>query len=197
MTNDFPEASRHRQGGQEMTFQDLFSLGMKRYPPGLLTCSGPSFDVGSSGKYQVPGATALGRPDWMHLRDAIPAADDSVAPIHAYHFLEHLTGQDAVSFMREVERVLIPERGVFNFSMPYFNTPLMAHNLDHKSLWCEETFRRLFHDDTYENFVKWRLRVHFLLIAGIVQRNLCIIGQVIKSDKPAAEFPKWYHPATV
>jgi hypothetical protein len=177
-----------------MTFQELFRLGMKRHLPELLTCDGPAFDVGSSGKYKVPGAVALGRPDWVHPRDKIPATDDSVGTIHAYHFLEHLTGDDVVTFMREVERVLIPERGVMNFSVPYFNTVLMAQNLDHKSLWCEETFRHLFHDDTYENFGRWRLQVHFLVIVGIVNRNLALVGQIIKSDRPAPEQPKWSYP---
>ena len=100
---------------------------MKRYLPELLTYEGPSFDIGSSGRYQVPGAVALGRPTWVHPRDPIPADDDSVATIHAYHFLEHLSGNDAVSFLREVERVLIPERGVMNFSMPHSSSELMAH----------------------------------------------------------------------
>ena len=33
---------------------------------------------------------------------------------------------DAVAFLREVERVLIPERGVFNFSVRYFSSLLQA-----------------------------------------------------------------------
>jgi hypothetical protein len=192
---DWPKKSQaldHQYEG--MTFQELFALGMKRYLPELLTCEGPSFDIGSSGRYQVPGAVALGRPTWVPPRDPIPAADDSVATIHAYHFLEHLSGDDVVSFMREVERVLIPERGVMNFSTPHFSSELMAHTLDHKSRWSEETLSYLFNDNTYENFGKWRLRVHFVMAAGVAYRNLCVIGQIIKSDKPAPQVEKWFYP---
>ena len=38
-----------------------------------------------------------------------------------------------------------------NFCVPYFSSLLMAQNLQHKSFWCEETFRNLFEDDTYEH----------------------------------------------
>jgi hypothetical protein len=143
------------------------------------------------------GATALGKPDWEHPKNKIPAAADSVAMIYCFHFLEHLTGYDAQLFLREVERVLIPERGVLTFSIPYYSSPL-AQNLDHKSFWAEDTFEHLFHDDKWENFGKWKLRVHFLLICGIVQRNMCVIGQIVKSEKPVPvpkeDKDKWYWP---
>jgi hypothetical protein len=179
-----------------MNFQRLFALGMKRHLPELVTCAGPSYDIGASGKYVAPGAVALGPPKWIFPRDSIPVADDSVATIHCYHFLEHLSGDNAVLLLREIERVLIPEEGVMNFSVPYFSSMLMAQNLEHKSFWCEETFRNLFEDDTYEYYGKWRLRVGFLVIAGIVNRNLALLGQIIKSDvkRPCEE--KWFYPKT-
>jgi hypothetical protein len=164
------------------SFQKLFALGMKRSLPELLTCEGPSFDCGASGRHVAPGATPLGPPDWRIPRDAIPAADGAVATIHAYHFLEHLTGDEAVFFLREVERVLIPHRGVMNFSIPYYNTVLAAQSLEHKSLWCEETFKKLFEEDTFEYYGKWRLRVHFLIIAGVVSRNLALVGQLVVNE---------------
>jgi hypothetical protein len=177
---------------QAMNFQTLFALGMKRYLPELKECEGPAFDVGASGKYVAPGAIPLGAPTWVFPRDKIPVADDSAATLHAYHFFEHLSGDVAVAFLREVERVLIPERGVLNFSIPYYSTPLAAQNLDHKSQWCEDTFKNLFTDDTYDRGA-WQLRVHFLLIAGIVQTNLCVIGQIVKRSEGEAE-SKWYYP---
>jgi hypothetical protein len=183
-----------------MDFQYLFALGMKRRLPELLVCwDGPVIDVGSSGKYAVPGAVPLGPPNWMFPRDPIPHPDDSVGMVHAYHFLEHLSSEHAVAFLREVERVLIPERGVFSFSMPYFSSILMAQNLDHKSYWCEETFQNLFEDDAYAHEhggpTPWRLRVHFLVIAGLVNRNLALVGQIIKSDRPRSDDRRtWYYP---
>lgn len=164
-----------------MNFQELFMLGMKRQLPELITCEGLSFDCGA-GKYVAPGAIPLARPEWVIPRDKIPAADKTVATIHAYHFLEHLTGDEVAFFLREVERVLIPERGVLNFSIPYYNSVLAAQSLDHKSLWCEETFNKLFNEEMFAYYGKWRLRVHFLMIAGIVSRNMALVGQLVSED---------------
>ena len=176
-----------------MNFQTLFALGMKRFLPELLSCEGPALDCGASGKYVAPGARGIGWPDWQFPRDPIPAAENSIATLHCYHFLEHLTGADAVLFLREAERVLLPDRrGVMNFSMPYFACSLAATNLDHKSQWCEDTFRNLFDDKTYHQFGEWRLSVHFIMVAGVVSRNLCVIGQLVKA--PAIEHEKWYYP---
>lgn len=172
-----------------MTFQDLFELGMKRRLPELLTCEGPKFDCGSSGTYKVPGAIALGPPDWRVPINPIPAEDDTVAEIHAYHFLEHLTGEEVVWFLRESERVLIPERGVLNFSMPYYNSNLQAQNLDHKFAFCEETFDSLFVDRTYEFHGTWKLRVHVRVIMAVYERNLAIMGQLTKGTEVTTR--KW------
>jgi hypothetical protein len=181
-----------------MNFQHLFALGMKRKLPELLACGdGMRFDVGSTGKYVVPGAMALGPPKWQWPRDKIPSAEGGVGELHAYHFLEHLSGEDAVAFLREVERVLIPERGVFSFSVPYYSSVLMAQNLEHKSHWCEETFSNVFADEAYPHLFSggpWKLRVHFLLIAGVVSRNLALVGQIVKSDRSAPARDAWYYP---
>jgi hypothetical protein len=185
---------------EAMNFQHLFALGMKRRLPELLSCDdGPVFDVGASGKYVVPGATPLGTPEWRWPRDKIPSADDLVGELHAYHFLEHLRPEDAVSFLREVERVLIPERGVFTFSVPYYSSVLAVQDLEHRSSWCEETFEKLFFEETYQHDSDsarpWRLRVHFLLIAGVVSRNLALVGQIVKSQRATPPRDAWYYPS--
>jgi len=82
-----------------------------------------------------------------------------------------------------------------NFCVPYFSSLLMAQNLQHKSFWCEETFRNLFEDDTYEHCGKWRLQVGFLVIAGVVNRNLALLGQIIKSDVKQPCEERWFYPA--
>jgi SAM-dependent methyltransferase len=176
-----------------MDFQTLFGFAMKRYLPQIETKEGPVLDLGASGKYVVPGATALGLPQWVWPRDQIPARDTSVAMIHAYHFLEHLEGGDAILLLREVERVLQPG-GLFCYCVPYYSSQLNANDLDHKSNWSEGTFANLFHNDTYADKGEWRLSVHFQIIAGIAERNLALIGQLVK-DAPAAEqYPLWYYP---
>jgi hypothetical protein len=95
--------------------------GMKRYLPELVEFTGPSYDIGASGIYRVPGAIPLGPPNWIFPRDPIPAADDSVATM--------------------------------------------------------------------------RLTVHFLIIAGIVNRNV-LLGRIIKSDVKQPCEEKWFYPKT-
>lgn len=170
------------QGRYKMSVQGLFKLGMKRDLPHLIYdpyWKGKVFDVGSSGTWKVPGAIALGLPDWSFPRDKIPADDESVSIIHAYHFLEHLNGDDAIAFLREAERVL--QSGcVLNYCVPYYNSNLMAQDLTHRSAWCEDTLKNLFNCVGYDPAGSWKLRIHFQMIAGIVERNLCLIGQLVK-----------------
>jgi hypothetical protein len=168
-----------------MDFQRLFLLGMKRDLPPLIERAGRAIDLGASGKYVAAGAEALGPPRWVWPRDPIPAARDSVATIHTYHFLEHLSGHEVASLLREIERVLMPG-GVLNYSVPYYTSTLAIQNLEHKSQWCEDTLKNLFEDDTYEHEQgrDWRLSVHFQVIVGLVQRN----PRARRSDRQAMSF---------
>jgi hypothetical protein len=165
-----------------INFQDLFHFGMKRELNPLLAYNGITLDIGSSlgDRWTNPDARSLGPPDWNFPRDNIPYEEASVSTIHCYHFLEHLTGADAISFLRECERVMIPGASVMNFCVPYYKSNLAAECLDHKSQWTEETFRNLFDNSGYDIAGCWDLRLHFQLIAGVVERNLCIIGQLIR-----------------
>jgi SAM-dependent methyltransferase len=167
-----------------MIFQDFFQDAMKRSLPDLLDPPpGIAFDLGASGYYTMKGALALGLPIWSFPRDAIPAKDDSVAIIHAYHFMEHLSGDDAIKFLREAERVLI-EGGILNYCVPYHKTGLQAQDLTHKSVWNEDVFENLFNNTHYDpagDPREWLLKVHFQIIAGVVERNLALIGQLVKT----------------
>lgn len=169
-----------------MNIQHLFAMGMKRDLPPLIACPGGLvLNIGSSKTdhwqmWLMSGAKSLGRPDWVFPRNPIPYPNNSVSTIHCYHFLEHLTGDDAILFLRECERVMIPGASVMNFCMPYYNSNLQAECLDHRSVWNENSFRNLFENSGFDIAGKWELKVHFLMIAGIVERNLCIIGQLIR-----------------
>lgn len=160
-----------------MNIQQLFRLGMKRDIPELLEFSGLSFDIGASGVAVASGAIPLGLPEWDFPHDPIPAHDGTVATIHAYHFLEHLNGHVVIKFLREAERVMIPGASVLNFCIPYYNSNQQAQDLTHESAWCEDTFKNLFHNSWYDRG-EWKLRVHAIMIMGIVERNLSLIGQL-------------------
>lgn len=161
------------------TIQDLFTLGMDRRIPTLRPPPiGPVLDIGGTGLKPDFGLP-LGLPDWSFPRNEIPFAGGSVGMIHAYHFLEHLTGETAIAFLREVERVLTPD-GVFQFCVPYYNSFMQAQDLTHKSQWNEETFSKLFANPYYDPAGKWSLKVHCIFIMGIVERNLALLGQLVK-----------------
>jgi len=111
--------SKKETTGAKMNIQQLFKLGMKRDLPELLEFSGTAFDIGATGKIVAPGAIPLGLPDWSFPFQYIPAKNSTVATIHCYHFLEHLSGTDAIAFLRECERVMIPGQSVMNFCIPF------------------------------------------------------------------------------
>jgi hypothetical protein len=180
-----------------MRFQTLFGLGMKRHLPRIeRNTRGLVFDIGSSGRYRVPGAMTLGLPDWRWPRDLLPCGDGSASEIHCYHFLEHLAGEDAILFLQEAQRALMDD-GVLNFAVPYYSSGLQAQDLTHKSFWNEETFRNLFNNQAYTpHAAPWTLRVGFQLIAGVNERNLSLIGQLIKGGTDAAA-PKWFYPTEI
>lgn len=163
-----------------MNINELFKLGMDRDLPELLhgPLYGREIDLGASGvKKTLP--EALGYPEWIHPRDPIPAEDGSVARIHAFHFLEHLTGDHAILLLREIERVLMPG-GVANLVMPYYNSQMQCQDLTHKSFWNEGTFANLFDNQHYDIAGKWNLYVHTQFIMGIVERNLALFVQLYK-----------------
>jgi len=166
-----------------LRFEHLFHMGMDRGLPELLSpAPGLSIGLGES-----PDATkrhgrdlSLGLPDWEWPRDRIPVEDETVGIVHAYHFFEHLSGEDAIEMLFEIDRVLVMG-GVLQFCIPWGKSELAIQDLTHKSLWSESSFRNLF--NTYYDPKlgrELRLRQHYLVIAGIVERNLALLGQLVK-----------------
>jgi SAM-dependent methyltransferase len=163
-----------------MNIQQLFLMGMKREVPGLLEPRGTILEFGP-GASPVPGAFGLEYPEWNGEYDPIPWLGESVDGIYAFHFFEHLPGAAVISLLREVERVLKPG-GVLTVVVPYHTAQIAFQDLDHKSFWTVETWRTLFDNKMYikNRETPWRLRVHFNLIIGIVERNLALMPQLRK-----------------
>lgn len=159
---------------------DVFKLAMKREIAEPLLLVGVGLDIGA-GKTVIPGVMPLSLPYWMWPKDEIPFGDKEVDHIHCYHFMEHLNGMDAIDFLFECQRVL-KVGGVFQFCVPYYNSGLQAQDLTHRSAWNEETFRNLFSNTFYgtKHNGNWRFRIHFQAIIGVVERNLSLIGQLVK-----------------
>lgn len=164
--------------------QTLFFIGMDRDLPDLLTPpEGLSIGLGESGTKAVGTDANLGLPDWHWPHDPIPVPDGSVAIFHAYHFLEHLTGEEAIKLLKEVERKLVLG-GILQFCIPYYSSNMAAQDLTHKSMWTEDTFKTLFRNNYYDptagGVVGWKLQVHFQAIMGVAERNMALVGQLVK-----------------
>lgn len=162
-------------------FQAMFYLGMDRKMANMWRAPtdlfGAVLNLGSGAKI-IPNAIPLDYPQWDADHDPIPVDTESCSVIHAYHFLEHV--EDPVLVLQECQRVLRPG-GVINIVVPYYNAQIAAHDLDHKHQFCEETWRVLLGNPYYDkNKITWKLRVHFNMICGIVERNLCLMTQLVK-----------------
>jgi SAM-dependent methyltransferase len=166
-----------------MTIQDLFRVGMDRDIPAVIdynALDGLKLNLGAGNK-KIPGAVALDLPEWDADRDPIPYPDGAVAVIHAYHFLEHV--QDPVKMLAECQRVLRPG-GLMIIVVPYYTSQMMAHDLTHKHAFCEETWKITFRNPYYKQAgspPEWKFEVRLNLIIGIVERNLALVTQLIRT----------------
>lgn len=172
------------------SIQAMFGIGMSRDIPEMAVppLGLPSINLGAGKKKVVPGdPIPLDYPDW-DATDPMPFVDGSVGTIHAYHFLEHLNGEDVICVMAEAQRVLAPG-GVMNIIVPYYNSQLMALSVDHKTAFCEDTLKNLFTDDYWDYpgtpAGGWRLQIGLNIIIGIVERNLCLMTQLVRESDPA------------
>jgi SAM-dependent methyltransferase len=165
-----------------MTIQELFKMGMKRdlseiREPG----PGEVLDLGA-GNEGIDWATPLDLPGWDAELCDIPRKDESVAAIYAFHFFEHFTGRRAIKLLRECERVLVPG-GVLTIVVPHRLGSMAFHDLDHKSFWCEDTLKTLLGNPYYDKHGEWKMSVTFSMIAGVVERNLCLMAQLVKDGE--------------
>jgi hypothetical protein len=156
-------------------------IGMLKTPKS----SGITIGIGESGIKKSLADIYLGLPNWNFPKNPIPATDGKVSMMHCYHFLEHLTGEDAILFLKEVQRVLM-YGGIFQYGVPYYKSELAHQDLTHKSFWTESSFKMLMNNPYYDpetSGFKWELEIQSQCIIGVVGRNLMLIGQLIKKGK--------------
>ena len=162
-----------------MDIQTLFWFGMDRVIPEIrLPPSGKHINLGGNAKKQLIDVKDINYPKWDAEYMQLPFEDDSIASIHAYHFLEHIKNVPFV--MSECQRVLMKE-GTMNIIVPYYNSQMQAQDLDHKSMFCEDTWKTLFANPYYDkNEIDWRFQVGTNIIIGVKEANLCLMTQLIK-----------------
>ena len=161
--------------------QQLFQMGMDRTIPAMAEIpEGLCLNIGAGNKV-FPEYHPLDLPDWDADTMAIPFEDESVAHIIAFHFLEHC--REPVRLLQEFQRVLVPG-GVATIVVPYYSSAIAAQDLDHKHSFTEETWKTLFKNQYYDkNRVDWKFEVHLNIIIGIVERNVCLMSQLVKRPR--------------
>lgn len=170
-----------------MTPQQLFELGMKRSVPDLIPFGPVTINLGA-GASPLAGALNLDFPEWDGERDGIPVPDGTVDSVVAFHFFEHFSGANAMRLLRECERVL-KVGGTLTAVTPHRLSQMAYHDLDHKSVWTEETWRVLFATPYYRKNreTAWRLEPRFNMIMGLNERNLALVSQLVRVERGAYE----------
>jgi SAM-dependent methyltransferase len=156
---------------------------MKRDIPELLPARSPALNVGA-GRQVIPDTATIDYPRWDANAEPyqfLPYLSGTFNTLYAFHFLEHC--RNPIPVLLDFQRILRPG-GIINIVVPYYNSQMQAHDLDHKSCYTEETWRVLFEQSAGKNYDKnqiaWELKVHACFIMGIVERNIALFTQLIK-----------------
>lgn len=165
------------------TIQQMFALGMKRDINHLIADGEHVVNLGA-GNAKMEGAINLDLPDWDAEHDPLPFAHESKDTIHAYHLFEHLTARGVVRLLLECQRVLRVD-GVLNVLVPHRLGQMAYQDLDHKTFWCEETWKVLMNNPHYVRMYDpvgegWRFEINTNFIMGLNERNLALLTQLVK-----------------
>lgn len=151
---------------------------MKRPLPEVYVPTGDvALNLGA-GRQVIPGATPVDFPAWNADTDPIPAADESIDIVYAFHFLEHVARP--INVLREIQRVLRPG-GVLNLVVPHALAPIAFQDITHQTFFVAETIHNLLVNEYYEkDRAGWRLREHLTVGMFITERNTALFLQLVK-----------------
>jgi SAM-dependent methyltransferase len=164
-----------------MDLNEVFAIGMKRKILAVLPMEGDIVLNLGAGSQRIEGAISLDLPEWNADKNPIPYGDNTVDHIHMHHFLEHI--EDPIAMMLECQRVL-KKYGKILITVPWYGSSMAVHDLGHKNLFCADTFSNMLNKKFYNNLLKtgesWKLEINFSVIMGVVDRNICVITQLVK-----------------
>lgn len=127
-------------------------------------------------------------PQWQHPdnnfvdKKKYIQRDESVSEIASYHTLDHLTPQQVVNTLREVERVLIPG-GTFTNIVPHADSQLAKECIWHSTRFMIDTWRNIFSERQYAHDGEWNLEVGLNFVFGLAERNTVLVTQLVKKQK--------------
>jgi SAM-dependent methyltransferase len=160
-----------------------FMIAMDRALPTWLmpSLSAEAINLGAGIK-DINGTTPFDAPDWM-AGTPLPYDDGAVELVLAYHFFEHLHKNELIETLRELERVLQPG-GTIVSVVPHWSAEIAHQDLDHKLFFTEQTWDNLFNNKYYDGTMPrdWKFYVGFQMIMGLVQRNLVLMTQIVRTD---------------
>jgi ubiquinone/menaquinone biosynthesis C-methylase UbiE len=163
-----------------MEIQTFAKIGLKRNIPRLIANYGDQLELGPGKSPCGFAQFSLEYPEWDADSMPIPFSDSTIDVIHAYHFLEHV--KNPINLLNEISRVLKPG-GHANIVVPHAMSELAIEDLDHKSFFHEDTFKKLFANAGYEKHGKFYLEIHTCFLMGVAYRNICIFAQLV-NNKP-------------
>lgn len=104
---------------------------------------------------------------------------ESVSEIASYHTLDHLSPEQVIQTLREVERVLIPG-GTFTNIVPHADSQLAKECIHHQSRFMIDTWRNIFSERQYAHDGEWNLEVGLNFTFALAERNTVLVTQLIK-----------------
>ena len=168
---------------------DLFEAGMKRTLPALEVPHHDSrvLNLGAGNtSLHLPGRHVynLDLPEWDATRDWLHAfASGTIGGIYAFHFFEHLTGEDSIKMLRECLRVLEPGAPL-TIVVPHHMGTMAFHDLTHKSFYNIDTWSNLLNNrwQVHERD-GWTFDIGLNIVIGVAERNLALMTQLIKTEE--------------
>lgn len=165
---------------------DVFDVAMIRERRGFIRLPDPKrvvcFDIGGGNKV-LDGWLRLDWPEWT-AGMMIPTDDSSVAAVFSAHALDHMTGEEVVYVLMEVDRVLAPG-GTFTVVVPHYASQLSAECIEHKSRFGIKTWRNILANPAYSPHFnrqhEWGLSIGFNMIMGVEERNTVLVTQLVKN----------------
>lgn len=141
---------------------------------------GKVINLGIGSKQMPSYVESIGLPHWDAECEPLPYPDGTVGTIWALHFLEHI--QNVLYVLRECHRVL-QGGGVMNIVVPYGACHMYVHDLTHKHMFNEDTWRQTFANLYYNDkdiAGGWNWDVGTNVIMGVKGENLALLTQLVR-----------------